>query len=288
MPQSRLPKPTVHDAPDNMPPIGCNLLYPFGTLHSPNTAAFGVEAHRAALARVQACGYRYVEYSHVSHCTGTEIEAIAAATRDDGLLPWSMHATGQLHPTNRQEWLSAKRKEVAWAHALGCRVLVLHIGHDTAETEWAQALAAYQTTLTELCKLAADQDVYIGVENTSNRFDRLVALVDAVPAENLGFVLDTGHAALHGSVTATLDAMGERLISTHLHDNFGQVDEHLPPGIGLIDWPSALQGLRRCGYAGPLMLELTDLPRNRLYDQETELKQGLLNITTFWRMHPGN
>ena len=65
-----------------------------------------------ALVRVQASGYHYVEYSHVSHCAADEVEAIVAATCDIGLLPWSMHAVGQLNPAKRQEWLQVKARKL--------------------------------------------------------------------------------------------------------------------------------------------------------------------------------
>jgi len=53
---------------------------------------------------------------------------------------------------------------------------------------------------------------------------------------------------------------GGRLITTHLQDNHGARDEHLPPGDGAIDWEDVAAALREIGYPGCLMLELTDQP----------------------------
>jgi sugar phosphate isomerase/epimerase len=71
-----------------------------------------------------------------------------------------------------------------------------------------------------------------------------------------GLVFDSGHAALGGDPVTVARAMLPRLVHTHLHDNHGRRDEHLPPGDGTLDWPALLGCLTVGGYAGPLLVEL--------------------------------
>ena len=47
-----------------------------------------------------------------------------------------------------------------------------------------------------------------------------------------------------------------RLLHTHLHDNHGTHDEHLPPGEGRIDWRALLDLLEEAGYTGARLIEL--------------------------------
>jgi sugar phosphate isomerase/epimerase len=49
---------------------------------------------------------------------------------------------------------------------------------------------------------------------------------------------------------------GERLIHVHACDNRGTYDDHLPPGMGVIDWGSVVESLRGVGYQGWVILEL--------------------------------
>ena len=53
-----------------------------------------------------------------------------------------------------------------------------------------------------------------------------------------------------------LKRIGKNLAVTHIHDNFGNDDQHLVPGIGVTDWGKLMRVLSEIGYNGPLMLEV--------------------------------
>ena len=50
-------------------------------------------------------------------------------------------------------------------------------------------------------------------------------------------------------------AAGSLLATTHVHDNDGRQDTHLPPGYGTVDWREWGVALDRIGYGGPILLE---------------------------------
>jgi sugar phosphate isomerase/epimerase len=57
--------------------------------------------------------------------------------------------------------------------------------------------------------------------------------------------------------------MKGRIRSTHVHDNHGASDEHLPPPLGTdssIDWEKAMGLLRSRPGQYPLLLELSETP----------------------------
>jgi sugar phosphate isomerase/epimerase len=56
-------------------------------------------------------------------------------------------------------------------------------------------------------------------------------------------------------------AFGERIHSAQLSDNRGRVDEHMTIGAGTIDFRRVLGALRRIYFAGPLIIELFDVPK---------------------------
>jgi L-ribulose-5-phosphate 3-epimerase len=129
--------------------------------------------------------------------------------------------------------------------------------------------------LAEIC----EPGIRLALENSSTTasMDYLVALADALGPARAGVCVDTGHAALGDLGPGRALRMADhRLITTHLQDNHGQRDDHMPPGDGLIDWDDVAAALTEIRYAGCVMLELTDQPpddRRRVTIKE-ELARG--------------
>ena len=53
----------------------------------------------------------------------------------------------------------------------------------------------------------------------------------------------------------TIKRIGSRVICTHLHDNDGKKDQHLPPFKGIISWEQFLRGPTAAGYGGTYTFE---------------------------------
>lgn len=91
-----------------------------------------------------------------------------------------------------------------------------------------------------------------------NSADQLGELLDRMPG--LGLHLDIGHANLLVPFNTTEEILaryGDRLRHVHLHDNKGgHADLHLPLGAGTVDLNAAVRALQRCGYDGPITLEV--------------------------------
>jgi D-psicose/D-tagatose/L-ribulose 3-epimerase len=96
--------------------------------------------------------------------------------------------------------------------------------------------------------------------------------------------VDTGHANL-GDLRAprAIRMAGSRLFTTHLQDNMGKQDDHIAPGMGVIDWDDVSRAIKEIGYNRTLMLELTDAPpSSRAYDQEMEVRTGIKNALKYF------
>ena len=90
---------------------------------------------------------------------------------------------------------------------------------------------------------------------TSNYPD-LIDLCDRFDTPDVGICWDFGHANLmHLDQAAALQAIGSRVVCTHIHNNFRDDDQHLPPDQGNINWSRALSAMADIGYTGPLTLE---------------------------------
>ena len=116
---------------------------------------------------------------------------------------------------------------------------------------------------------ALDSGVVIALENlpifpwdTSWRFyswdyEELISFADSFKSDNVKICWDFGHAHLTGiDQRRALSLIGDKLVCTHIHDNFGNDDHHLIPGIGTVKWEEIMPTLNDIGYQGPLTLEL--------------------------------
>jgi sugar phosphate isomerase/epimerase len=81
-------------------------------------------------------------------------------------------------------------------------------------------------------------------------------IIGAIDSPIVGACLDTGHAFLAGDISKIMYKLSGHLQFLHANDNMGQLDEHLPPGKGKIDWKQVLYELNEIDFEGALMLEL--------------------------------
>ncbi len=88
-----------------------------------------------------------------------------------------------------------------------------------------------------------------------SRMADLAKLVAEIDRREVGLALDTGHAHISNSPHAETLAAGHNLFTTHVHDNNGRADSHLPPGSGTIDWEAWIEALDEIEYRGPIVLE---------------------------------
>jgi sugar phosphate isomerase/epimerase len=75
----------------------------------------------------------------------------------------------------------------------------------------------------------------------------------------LGLNLDFGHAQLNRNLDQFIARVGDRIIYCHIHDNRGDIDEHLGYGMGTIDWTRSLRALLSTGFRGPFVIEYPEM-----------------------------
>jgi len=96
-------------------------------------------------------------------------------------------------------------------------------------------LEASVKSWTELIPLAKEYDTVLSLENVYDKGPRLLRrLFEALASDSVCFCFDTGHfnAFSYASLKVWFRELGKYLGQLHLHDNFGQKDEHLAVGEG--------------------------------------------------------
>jgi len=263
--------------------IGCNTLYPEGRLNG--EAMFTLAHQLRALEIIAEAGFDAVEFSHAAPLTLDELGVVAERTRALGLQAWSVHAWTPLAGEDAQveQALAGFRSAAAIARALGTRIVVVHSAGSREAEKREERMRANHATLRALAE-GVGPEIIVAVENMSSLVDWefIIEMVDACGAANVGLNIDTGHANLGDlGVVRAIEMAGARIRTTHIQDNFGARDDHLPPGLGQIDWVAALTAFREAGYAGTYMVEISDCPPQREPDAVADTRAAARNLRAF-------
>jgi len=167
-----------------------------------------------------------------------------------------------LERVRRLDAVDEVKRAIEISESVPFRFLVLHLGAGRESQDPARIEAA-MSSLEHLCLYAKQRSVTIALENTPGEFASPAALryvVAETRLRDLRLCFDTGHAHLWEGVRPGFDAMRDLVVTTHLHDNGGQRDDHLFPYQGSIDWDSALAALATAENELPLTLEIRESP----------------------------
>jgi sugar phosphate isomerase/epimerase len=145
------------------------------------------------------------------------------------------------------------------------RLAVVHPGHlsplgmQMPDKAWSQNILGIQ----EICDHAQQLDMKIAVENMVNmpailgrQPEEILGIIETVNRDNVGFILDVGHANTNGNVLQFLK-LKDLVIHMHIHDNHGERDEHLPVGFGTVPWNKVAQAFEN--YSGRIVTESRSL-----------------------------
>ena len=189
-----------------------------------------------------------------------------------------------LGSTDHRAWSESVddlRRCVDWLRDAGGTCLVVHPGGLSEPADASSRREALKRGLSLLADHAAGMGVTICVENMppgvfpGSRIIDLREVVDEIDRCEVALALDTGHANISASASSETLAAGPRLRTTHVHDNDGRQDVHLPPGSGTIDWGEWVESLDAIDYRGPIMLECIKHLRERPESLTGEFLEGL-------------
>ena len=110
----------------------------------------------------------------------------------------------------------------------------------------------------DLVEYSMKKGVHIAFENQRKQFNLAWAMETFGPDTGVGFCWDCGHESCFTPGQEFMPLYGDRLLCTHIHDNFGiyNDDRHMLPFDGVIDFHRVARQLRGSGFTGPLTLEV--------------------------------
>ena len=226
-----------------------------------------------------------------------QAEQNALALRDAHAPHGVAQSLGNRTANGNEICFNSLREALETVADLGTRTLTVHTGRtrlvgtfapDSGEVPYADlpsAMDRAKAVLEKILPLAERYSVVIAVENLflpSGCADFVTELVTYFNHKNLGLCYDSGHALLLEKIPGKssadiaqwircgwdddtvvfqddqLDRMLSQVVTTHLHDNHGFDDEHLPPGEGIIDWQSVADRLSRAPRLMTLQCEVAN------------------------------
>ncbi len=150
--------------------------------------------------------------------------------------------------------------------AMGAELMVIHTGYmpQFSRGGLRHWFGNWAERMPRVVERAAKLGVTLAIENTwDERPDVLLHLADLLPDDSVRFCLDTGHVNTFSriNIDAWWEAIGDRVVALHLHDNDSLSDDHLAPGRGIFDF-------------GRLFDHIAGLDKPPLFDLEVDLESA--------------
>lgn len=157
------------------------------------------------------------------------------------------------------------------AHAAGAGIIVVHLSSGEAAPPVTDI---GRERFTRLAEYADKHNVRVAFEN-QRKVSNIAWAFETFPKDsNVGFCWDCGHETAFAHGRQYMPLFGDRLICTHIHDNYGvfQQDKHMLPFDGTFDYHRFARQIREYGYTGSLMLEVDYKKSPELYGNLTYLE----------------
>ena len=201
----------------------------------------------------------------------------------------------------RREKVAVLADHLRFAGEIGAAGMVVHgipnpmfLAQDEDIASLLQPMVdAMKRSLDELVGVAREAGVRILLENLPYTIEvsvtyplmamhQLRPFVDDFPPEQVGLLLDTGHAWTNGDDPAgEIETAGDRLWGTHLQDvpRDNPTDNHWVPTYGDLDWPAIRAALARINYRGAWTFEAVN---GRQGESWEDLVRQCYAVATTW------
>jgi sugar phosphate isomerase/epimerase len=220
--------------------------------------------HRASITAVE-LGTPPGHFDPWSHA---DVRALRTRLRQLSMTAISIHAPfgGLLdltdpNPHHRHAAVGAILSAATAVREVGGARVIVHLSDVPREGQDVEARLARAADALNLLARALDQmSVTLAVETPLPHLiggdpKEFASVVKRLPP-TVGACFDTAHTTLGRHWDAFMQSVGSRLIHVHASDHRGQRDDHLPPGVGIIDWHHIRGSLAAIRFTGWIVLEV--------------------------------
>jgi sugar phosphate isomerase/epimerase len=219
--------------------------------------------YRPAFAAAADAGFDYVELNMEARFSRDAVDtgAIRELAVDHGLdvvvhLPYTVDI-GSPHEPAREGACRELEASVDAAAEFGAGKAVLHARSLARPFHWEESrvVDAIHESVLRLDGYGRERGVTICAENLKGDFVDVTEFPALFSATDAAMCLDTGHAYVSGmdgtEQAAFLREHGDRIAHVHLNDTrLGEDDEHLPVGLGRVDFDAIAAAMAETGWRG--------------------------------------
>ena len=163
--------------------------------------------------------------------------------------------------------------------ALGAKVMNIHPCYFSPPAMRKDLVSFHIEALQPIVEMVASYGLTMIFENYRAPFDRVSIfknLLTQVPGLKLH--LDFGHTNFGiDSHEVFCEELGEHIQHVHFSDNRSRSDDHMPLGVGTVNWKNAVNSLKAIGYNSTITLEVfcNDSMQHKYLNLSRELIQEL-------------
>jgi len=160
--------------------------------------------------------------------------------------------------------------------ALGATVMNIHPCYFSPPGMRKDMVAHNIAALPPIVAMAASHGLTVVIENFSAPFDRVSTFKKILSAvSGLKLHLDFGHTNFgFDAHTLFCRELGSYIRHVHFSDNRSRTDDHMPLGVGTVNWKDALTALKETGYDGTITLEV--------FCDDPEMRRQYLEMNRKW------
>jgi len=237
------------------------------------------------LKRIADAGFSHIHWCHHWNTdflySRWEIDQIKKWLEDYGLQLLDLHGSAgrEKNWASEQEYqrlagVELVKNRIEMTAYLSSDVTIMHVPGDPDS-------APIRKSLDELEPFASERNVRIAIEN--GNFEAVRKLLSEYDPDYAGLCYDCGHGNMIPDGLDHLEAIKDRLISVHLHDNDGKSDQHKLLFSGTVDWERLARIMARSAYTKCVSMETT-MGRTGIDDEGVFLAKAFETGTTFARM----
>lgn len=181
--------------------------------------------------------------------------------------PFSDINISSLNKAIRKESIKQVKYSIFAVNELGGKMLTFHPGRHASATYKSREKTKkiLFDSLKEISDYNKDYEVTISLENMPDTFITTMRVsqevLEVLSHENtfgIKHTMDVGHLKTNNvDIDKYIHDLKNYLVHIHLHDNFGEFDNHLPLGEGNINLPKIFKVIEEIKYPGRIILEMT-------------------------------
>lgn len=135
---------------------------------------------------------------------------------------------------------------------LEVRTYTIHLGLPEDMEDEHFCYDQIRRSVDDLLPCCEECSIILAMENGNDSLQRLQKLSDLAESYDspfAGFCFDTGHAHCYTKDwRGALEILRSRIATCHMHDSYGDFDDHNPPGEGTLPWEELIRELKGCPF----------------------------------------